>query len=110
LAILSTLGFQGTVNALTAQNPKMLSQTPGIGIKKAEMMIIELKNKLENLLVIQSNSNEENNKLNEVMDVLKQLGYSPKDITFFNSYLLTNKHHLNKTTPEIIQVALTQAR
>lgn len=46
LALLDTLGVEELVQAITANNTRLLSRTPGVGGKTAERIVLELKNKL----------------------------------------------------------------
>jgi Holliday junction DNA helicase RuvA len=46
LALISTLGENGTVDAIAAQNPKAITAAPGIGARMAERIILELKDKV----------------------------------------------------------------
>ncbi|MBL8067080.1 MAG: Holliday junction branch migration protein RuvA [Armatimonadetes bacterium] len=46
LALISTLGEGGAVEAIASQNSKSLATTPGIGTRLAERIILELKEKV----------------------------------------------------------------
>ena len=46
LALIGFLGDAGTVQAIAAQDTKALAQTPGIGIRMAERISVELKDKV----------------------------------------------------------------
>lgn len=50
LAILDRLGAHAFIEAVQVGNGKLLSNVPGIGIKKAEQIIFNVKNKIEKLL------------------------------------------------------------
>jgi Holliday junction DNA helicase RuvA len=47
LALLNTLSLQELVQAVVAENVRILSLTPGVGKKTAQRLILELKSKLE---------------------------------------------------------------
>jgi holliday junction DNA helicase RuvA len=46
LALLDSLGFQDLVQAIVTSNTRLLSRTPGVGVKTAERIALELKTKL----------------------------------------------------------------
>lgn len=46
IALLDTLGLQDLVQAIVTENTRILIQTPGVGKKTAERIILELKTKL----------------------------------------------------------------
>ena len=61
----------------------LLRRIPGIGLKLAERMIVELKDKIEEdkIAGIKGTGLEENEKLYQVKSALKILGYSTREIT-----------------------------
>ncbi len=82
LALINTLGVEDLVKAIVANNTRILSLTPGVGIKTAERISLELKSKLGDwqisqvgtastfVLAIQA----------DLEMTLLALGYSPKEI------------------------------
>lgn len=46
LALLDTLGLQDLVQAIVSSNTKILAKTPGVGLKTAERLALELRTKL----------------------------------------------------------------
>src|SRR5271155_925700 len=50
LATLSVLSPQQFLIAIQSENPDLLSQVPGIGTKKAEQIIVQLKHKVADVL------------------------------------------------------------
>src|SRR5260221_7510594 len=50
LAVLADLGAQGFLQAIVAENDQMLSKVNGIGKKKAEQIIVQLKHKVASLI------------------------------------------------------------
>ncbi|MGL5082424.1 MAG: Holliday junction branch migration protein RuvA [Microcoleaceae cyanobacterium] len=46
IALLDTLGLQNLVQAIVSGNTRVLSKTPGVGVKTAERISLELKTKL----------------------------------------------------------------
>ncbi|MCX7759842.1 MAG: Holliday junction branch migration protein RuvA [Hydrogenothermaceae bacterium] len=68
-SILSNLTVEEFINAIETQNTVLLSSIPGIGKKTAHRLIVELKGKL---------NFEKDQKLQELIDVLINLGYDSK--------------------------------
>jgi Holliday junction DNA helicase RuvA len=82
LNILSYFTLSSLVEIIKEKNIKLLSQSPGIGIKKAELIVVELKNKINSFIFL-SDKNEKNisqEKITELIEVLKHLGYKPAEI------------------------------
>ncbi|MEJ6952040.1 Holliday junction branch migration protein RuvA [Natronospora cellulosivora (SeqCode)] len=78
--IISTLALESFVNAILTENVSTLKQISGIGPKTAQRLILELKNKVENLALgldkeIKKLSNDQ-----ELYDALLSLGYSAREI------------------------------
>ncbi len=82
LAILEHLGANSFVQAIAEENSKVLSSIPGIGKKKAEQLIVQLKDKIAKLIqkgftVASGNLSQ----LQEISEVLGSLNYSRTEIT-----------------------------
>jgi len=91
VAILEHCGAQSFMQAIAEENANALSNIPGIGKKKAEQLIVQLKHKVAKLIekgitVASGNLSQ----LQEVSEVLNSLNYSRTEI---NSTL----EHLKKT-------------
>ena len=88
ISVLSTLSPESFINAVISQDAKMISSAQGIGLKSAQKIIIELKDKLSNLTV-SSDDNffaEEanmptNDDVKEAINALTVLGYSKNEAT-----------------------------
>ena len=77
--ILSLLTAGDLKTAVLTDNTDIIKQCPGIGLKTAQRIIIELKNKVDE---IADNGVIPNGRLaeyNDAIDALMTLGYSPKD-------------------------------
>lgn len=82
IAILEQLGVSDFVRAITQQDLKLLSTVSGIGSKKAEQMIVQLKHKIDKLIEHQEFSNLSGAQhLSEVRSVLGSLNYSTAEIS-----------------------------
>lgn len=83
LAALSQLQVEGLVAALVQADVKALSSVSGIGTRKAETMIVALKDKAEKLLAsgaVVGDVGEKARSLNEVARALEALGYERAEV------------------------------
>lgn len=74
LSVLSTFNYSEIGSIINNENAKLLAKVPGLGLKKAQKLIIELKDKVE-LLESTDNFNLHIVK-NEVSMALETLGYN----------------------------------
>ncbi len=76
LAAIGELGERGVVSAIATQDMRMLARTPGIGMKLAERIVVELKDKVAELALIQrATVTMSTPPDDEVVDALLSLGY-----------------------------------
>jgi Holliday junction DNA helicase RuvA len=76
LAAISTLGEHGVVSAIATQDVRMLARTPGIGLKLAERIAVELREKVAELALVQRAAVAAREMpQDEVVDALLALGY-----------------------------------
>jgi len=83
LTILSNIDTKNLQEAVLMQNPKILTSISGIGLKRAEKLIFDLKEKIKKFLKESENSLKGDNfyKLkNDALIALENLGYSQKEI------------------------------
>src|SRR5699024_7923429 len=86
LAILSAVDVEGFITAVENEDEKFLTSFPGVGKKTARQIILDLKGKLSNVFVIKGKEYAETQnpqiaeKLDEVAEALRALGYSDKEI------------------------------
>lgn len=112
LAVLKDLGVSLFLDAITQENEKVLSKVSGIGAKKAEQIIVNLKHKVAKLIesgaiVDQLGGSAEMSKLHEVSDVLKSLNYSRPEISAAMNYLGKNSAGLDCSFDQLIRQALS---
>jgi Holliday junction DNA helicase RuvA len=81
LAILSALTPSLFVSAILTSDVKGLSGIEGIGPKKAESMIVQLKDKVSKLALDQAEMTSSAGNVKQLSDVLASLGYSRSEIT-----------------------------
>ncbi len=76
LAAISTLGENGVVSAIATADMRMLARTPGIGLKLAERIVVELRDKVAELALVQRAAvTMRDIPEDEVVDALLALGY-----------------------------------
>jgi Holliday junction DNA helicase RuvA len=86
LALLDTLGLEGLMTAIITGNLRQLCQTPGVGKKGAERLVLELKDKLARSPTVRTLSPDgattslTSSGLEELELTLTALGYSEKEI------------------------------
>lgn len=82
LAILADIGASGFIEAVQTSNEKLLSQVSGIGVKKAEQMIVQLKHKVQQMI---DNGitpiPKDQIHFQTVSEALKALNYSRAEVT-----------------------------
>lgn len=91
LAVLADLGAQAFLEAVQAENPDILSKVSGIGAKKAEQIVVQLKHKVAKLISsgIKIEGAQKLEKWNNIAEVLKSLNYSRQEINAALNYLKT---------------------
>lgn len=82
LAVLSKLGIEQIVHAIHQEDARILSSAPGVGIKKAEQMILHLKHKVDKISGLVFQVSESSNTLHDVIQALSALNYSKTEISF----------------------------
>jgi Holliday junction DNA helicase RuvA len=78
--ILSSISYERFMDAVITENISVLTQIPGVGQKTAQRLILELKNKVENLALdfnVQMRAADDSQ---EIYDALSSLGYSAGEI------------------------------
>jgi len=83
LAVLADLGVNGFLEAIHTGNDKMLSKVSGIGPKKAEQMIVQLKHKVGQLeeVGVVAEANSAGAQMSTVSLALESLNYSRTEIS-----------------------------
>ena len=76
LALLSSMSPQQTVSAITSKNSALLAQSPGIGKKSAERIVLELNDKFSSLNLADNALLSTGSLQNEALYALEALGYS----------------------------------
>ena len=104
LAILADLGAQGFLHAISVGDDQMLSKVNGIGKKKAEQIIVQLKHKVASLLEsgsVDVSDIQESSHFHDVGLALQSLNYSRPEIGRAMDYL--KKHtKVDKVTFDVL--------
>ncbi|GMU19398.1 MAG: Holliday junction ATP-dependent DNA helicase RuvA [Candidatus Babeliales bacterium] len=89
MAVLAQLGASEFLEAVQAANEDALSNVSGIGAKKAEQIIVQLKHKVAKLVEsgVALGSSQTLEKRHEISQVLKSLNYSPQEIRAAMAYV-----------------------
>ena len=89
MSILNKFSISEVVNAITNQNKKLICSVPGIGQKMSDRLILELKDKLNNEILIGEEKNKyefkiKNPEINKMLEdlqlTLQSLNYKNKEI------------------------------
>jgi len=91
LALMSHISINDLLTAIVTQNHNIIAQIPGFGKKTAERLIVELKDKIDNISSLEVKSPTENETnlpksslnsimINEVENALTSLGYKSAEI------------------------------
>lgn len=109
LAILADLGTQAFLEAVHAGNDSALTKVSGIGAKKAEQMVVQLKHKVAKLLdsgiSLEGSSSLE--QWQTVSQVLQSLNYSRPEITAALKYLNEQQTNSQATFDQLMRQALS---
>jgi Holliday junction DNA helicase RuvA len=109
LNILSQVNAGAFLKLISAQDEKGLSALNGIGPKKAEQLIVELKHKVSKLLVSGTVPAEDQQSFVEwhnVSAVLSSLNYSKPEVTKAMTYLAAKYNGQNCSLDQLIRSAL----
>ena len=114
ITLLNTLGSEKLIKAVCSGNVKMLSESPGVGKKTSERIILELNSKLLKLIeafeikVELHSCNSSENTLEDITSSLLLLGYDREGVDRVTVYLKNNQF-LSKqiNTEELLRTAIT---
>lgn len=98
LAALHSLSASAVLSAIATNDVKALSSVSGIGTKKAENIIVNLKSKVEKLLLAAPELTQENSAarhVTEVTQVLTTLNYSRQEIQAALEYVKAQPDYQN---------------
>ena len=109
LAILSGLGAAPFLQAIQQADSKILSTVPGIGLKKAEQIIVQLKHKVDQMLksgVIAQGEGSFGH-WSQVTQVLHSLNYSHEEISQAMSFVGKKEGVSQMTFDQLMRSALS---
>lgn len=100
LNIIAHIGPETFLSAIQEENAKTLSIVNGIGIKKAEQIIMQLKHKVIDFIKNTTTQIKRANKhLYEVKEALNSLHYTQKEISEALRYVTTDENRHNNEQP-----------
>jgi len=107
LGILSTMSVRDFHRCVEYEDTAMLVRIPGVGKKTAERLIIEMRDRIENIAAASAATKMATvaSPRSEAVDALVALGYRPKEV----HKLMSNLDVDGKTAEQIIRLALRQA-
>src|SRR5438045_6154837 len=109
LAILTDLGANNFITAITTGDENLLSKVNGIGKKKAEQIIVQLKHKVAQLIEtgIVADAGQEISHINDVLQALQSLNYSRPEINKAMDYLRKNSAIKDSSFDYLLRQALS---
>jgi len=110
LAVLADLGAQSFLHAISTGDDQMLSKVNGIGKKKAEQIIVQLKHKVANLIesgTVDVSEMKDVSHFHDVALALQSLNYSRPEITRAMEYVKKNIKTDNTTFDVLLRQALS---
>jgi holliday junction DNA helicase RuvA len=109
LSLIGSFPFDKLVAAITAGNAALISTIPGIGLKTAQKIVVELKEKIAKNYGIKAKQEEsipgDSTYISEAISALITLGYTPREA---REAITESKINLNevKDVEELIKAAL----
>jgi len=111
LAVLHQLGAATFIQTIQTGNEEILSKVSGIGPKKAEQMIVHLRQKVKKMLsggiTIDSTSIQAGQQLNDVINALESLNYSRPEINKAMKYLSEECAYTTLPFEQLVRKALS---
>jgi holliday junction DNA helicase RuvA len=104
ILILHNIPIESLASAIENNEPKIISKAPGIGLKKAEMIILKLKNKIKNIYKSNVSSSIAKANIEEIIDALESLGYKSNQI--IPAITKVSKEKKTASTQELISETL----
>lgn len=103
IGILATGSIKGVVDAINKENILYLTKFPKIGEKLAKQIVLDLKGKIS----IDTNSDAEENSMEELISVLENLGYKTNEIKMIIPQI-DNSKVLEDQVKEALKLLLKQ--
>lgn len=111
LSILSQMTTEQFIEIITTQNEKGLSSVNGIGPKKAEQIIVQLKHKISKLIstgkLAPSGDQQDFTQWQNINEVLTSLNYSKPEISKAIKYLMEKHSGQTPALDKLIRSALS---
>ena len=106
LAVLADLGVQSFMQAVTTGDEKLLSQVSGIGAKKAEQMIVQLKHKVQQMIDAGFVLSGDQTAFQTVTEALRALNYSRSEVTNAVEFVRSKTTDSSRSFDQLMRHAL----
>ncbi len=106
IAVLNDLGPDGFLSAVTEGSAKQLSTVSGIGLKKAEQIIVQSKSKVAKLLESGIQVSSSATQLSEVRQTLSSLNYSNAEVQHALEYVKQKDNYVGASFDQLLRTAL----
>jgi len=110
LAILNQLGSSAFLQAIQTDDEQRLSKVTGIGTKKAEQMIVQLRHKVKKLfnsgIELDATAVQSGQLYNDVINALESLSYSRQEINKAMKHLSDEKSECTLSFEQLMRKAL----
>lgn len=109
LAVLADLGASQFIHAIRTGDERMLSKINGIGAKKAEQIIVQLKHKIHDFLASDIAVKEDKSQIDwhTISDALHALNYSRGEISQAITFIRGKNHEGSASFDQLLRQALS---
>lgn len=108
LSVLAHMSAKDFLRAITLSDVRALNEVSGIGAKKAELMIMQLKDKVSKIMVTDTGpGNDLLIKIKQVQEALAALRYKPSEISSTLDYLHANEAIEASNIDELLRKGLS---
>lgn len=107
LAVLADLGAVGFIEAVRMNDDKMLSKVNGIGIKKAEKMIVHLRHKINEFEMNNATESKSSIDWHTISQALEALNYSRGEIANAIAFIRNQKPNDPSSFDQLLRQALS---
>lgn len=110
LSILAQISAIDFINSIIIEDKNILNNINGLGSKKIDLLILQLKNKVNKLSLVNIDNKENKvifSRIKEVTDVLSSLNYSKQEISVTLDFLKSDKDFSFLTFDQLLKKALS---
>lgn len=107
LSILAQISAIDFINSIIIEDKNILNSINGLGSKKIDLLILQLKNKVNKLSLINIDNKVLFSRIKELTDVLSSLNYSKQEISVTLDFLKSDKDFGLLTFDQLLKKALS---